>query len=142
MSDSVQNALVSAAITIHIYARTHCVKSVRIQSFSGPRCSAFGFNTARYGVLLRIQSKCGKIRTRITPNTDTYHAMTYSSHCIDVSLIVGMEHVLLTNRPETGTNVPDMHNQELEHKPSTVDLAANVSRSPSSEIYKQQDGMS
>ena len=69
-------------------------------------------------------------------------ARTYSSHCIHVSLIAGMEHVLLTNRPETGTNVPDMHYQELEHKPSTVDLAANVSRSPSSEIYKQQHGMS
>ena len=26
-------------------------------------------------VSLRIQSKCGKIRTRITPNTDTFHAV-------------------------------------------------------------------
>ena len=29
----------------------------------------------RYGVSLRIQSECGKIRTRITPNTDTFHAV-------------------------------------------------------------------
>ena len=28
-----------------------------------------------YRVSLRIQSKCGKIRTRITPNTDTFHAV-------------------------------------------------------------------
>ena len=27
------------------------------------------------GVSLRIQSECGKIRTRITPNTDTFHAV-------------------------------------------------------------------
>ena len=33
-------------------------------------------NTERYGVYLRIQSKCGKIRTRITPNTDTFRAVT------------------------------------------------------------------
>ena len=26
-------------------------------------------------VSLRIQSKCGKIPTRITPNTDTFHAV-------------------------------------------------------------------
>ena len=28
-----------------------------------------------YGVSLRIQSECGKIRTRITPNTDTFHGV-------------------------------------------------------------------
>ena len=26
-----------------------------------------------YGISLRIQSKCGKIRTRINPNTSTFH---------------------------------------------------------------------
>ena len=29
----------------------------------------------RYGVSLRIQSECGKIRTSITPNMDTLHAV-------------------------------------------------------------------
>ena len=28
----------------------------------------------RYGVSLRIQSECGKMRARITPNKDTFHA--------------------------------------------------------------------
>ena len=28
-----------------------------------------------FSVSLRIQSKCGKMRTRITPNTDTFHAV-------------------------------------------------------------------
>ena len=32
---------------------------------------------AVFGVfLIRIQSECGKIRTRKTPNTDTFQAMT------------------------------------------------------------------
>ena len=34
------------------------------QSYQGPR----------YGVSLHIQSKCRKIQTRKTPNTDTFHA--------------------------------------------------------------------
>ena len=29
----------------------------------------------RYGVSLHIQSECGKMQTRITPNTDTFHAV-------------------------------------------------------------------
>ena len=53
----------------------HWVKSVHIRSYSGPYFPAFGLNTERYGVSLRIQSKCGKIRTRITPNTDTFYAV-------------------------------------------------------------------
>ena len=50
----------------------HCVKSVRIRSYSGPHFPAFGLNTDR--VSLRIHSECGKMRTRITPNRDTFHA--------------------------------------------------------------------
>ena len=38
---------------------------------------AFGPNTERYEVCLRYQSDCGKIRTRKTPNTDTFHAVNY-----------------------------------------------------------------
>ena len=37
--------------------------------------SEYGLNTERHGVSLSIQSKCGKMRTRITPNTDTFHAV-------------------------------------------------------------------
>ena len=53
----------------------HCVKSDRIRSYFGPCFPAFGLNTERYGVSLCILSKCRKIRTRITPNTDTFHAV-------------------------------------------------------------------
>ena len=44
----------------------HCLKSVRIRRFSGSHFPA---------VFLRIQSKCGKIRARTTPNTDTFYAV-------------------------------------------------------------------
>ena len=53
----------------------HCVKSVRIRSYSGPHFPVFGLNTKRYSVSLHIQSKYGKIQTRITPNTDTFCAV-------------------------------------------------------------------
>ena len=50
-------------------------KSVRIRSYSGPHFSAFGLNTERYSVSLHIQSKCGKMRTIKTPNTDLFYAV-------------------------------------------------------------------
>ena len=56
----------------------HCVKSVRTRSYSGPCFPAFGLNRERYSVSIRIQSECGKIRTRVTPNTDTFHAVLAS----------------------------------------------------------------
>ena len=52
------------------YWNWHCVESIRIRRFSGQYFPAFGLNTeylsvfSPYGVYLRIQSKCGKIRTR------------------------------------------------------------------------------
>ena len=52
----------------------HCMKSVFIRSYSDPYLPAFGLNTERYlyFVSLRIQSECGEIGTRVTPNTDTF----------------------------------------------------------------------
>ena len=38
---------------------------------------SLGLNTERYEVSLLIQPKCGKIWTRITPNTDTFNADTH-----------------------------------------------------------------
>ena len=43
----------------------HCVKSVRIRSYSGPYFPVFS-------------QKCGKIGTRITLNTDNFHAVYLS----------------------------------------------------------------
>ena len=39
----------------------------------------FGLNMERHSVCLRIQSEYGKMRTRITPNTDTFHVVEVSS---------------------------------------------------------------
>ena len=51
----------------------NCVKSIHIPSFSGPHFPAFGLNTEIYSVNFRIHSQCGKMRTRKTPNTDTFY---------------------------------------------------------------------
>ena len=55
----------------------HCLKSVCIRSFSGPYFPAFGLNTER---CLNTKSECRKIRTRKTPNTDTFHAAKGSKY--------------------------------------------------------------
>ena len=51
------------------------MKSVHIWSYSGPYFITFGLNTERYSISLYIQSESNKIRTRITPNTDTFYAV-------------------------------------------------------------------
>ena len=53
--------------TILSFVLHHCVKSLQIRSFSGPYFPVFGLNTEIYSVNLRIQSKCGKIRTGKKP---------------------------------------------------------------------------
>ena len=58
------------------------MKRVRIRSYSSPYFPAFGLNTE---VSLRIQFECGKIRTRITPNTDTFYAINNKQHQIHIT---------------------------------------------------------
>ena len=48
----------------------HCIKKVSI--FAVNLVSIFPHS---HEVYLRIQSECGKIRTRLNPNTDTFHAV-------------------------------------------------------------------
>ena len=69
-------SLTSIPLTSVGSQESHCVKSVRIRSYSGLYFPAIGLNTERYSVPLRIQSKCGKTRTRITPNTDIFYALS------------------------------------------------------------------
>ena len=73
----------------------HCVKSVRIRSYSGPHFPAFGLNTIRYSVSLRIQSKCGKMQTRVTPNTHTFYAVPVINF---FQVIIKLFSKLLTSR--------------------------------------------
>ena len=44
-------------------------------SFYTPHFPAFGLNTEKYFVSLHSQSECRKIRTKKTPNTDSFHTM-------------------------------------------------------------------
>ena len=69
----------------------HCVKSVRIRSFSGPYFPAFGLSKKKYSISLRIQSECWKIRTRKTPNADTFHAVLIGSEDFIISRIVALD---------------------------------------------------
>ena len=63
-------------LDLNIRSSSNCMKSVRIRSYFGPYFPAFVLNTERYSVSLCIQSKCGKIQTRIAPNTDTFYAVS------------------------------------------------------------------
>ena len=61
------------------------MKKVRIRSFSGPYFSAFGLNTERYRVSLRIQSECEKIWNRKTPNTKNFLHRDIDTHNTDIT---------------------------------------------------------
>ena len=67
----------------------HFVKSIRIRNYSGPYFPAFWRILTQYSLSLRIQSECVKIRTRITPNTDTFYAVPENViiHCLHVKNI-------------------------------------------------------
>ena len=54
--------------------------------FSGPYSPVFGLNSVSYSVSLLIQSECRKIRTRKTPNKDTFHAVKGMSLFVTLSI--------------------------------------------------------
>ena len=65
----------------------HCVKTVCIRSYSGQHFTTFSRIRTEYGEILRIspysvemRKNAGKIRTRITPNTETFDAVLTSSN--------------------------------------------------------------
>ena len=68
------SAEVSIQCNVESRHRIHCMKSV-FGVFSGPYFPAFGLNMEIFSVNLRIQSKCGKIWTRKTQNTDTFYTV-------------------------------------------------------------------
>ena len=75
-------------------------ESVRIRSYSGPYFPSFGMNTKKYSVSLRIQSNCRKIRTRITPNTDTFYEVSfYLGHrnAWDETIYPGMKKAIIAS---------------------------------------------
>ena len=72
----------------------HYVKIVRIRSFSGPYFPAFGLN---------IQSEYGKIRTRKTPNMDTFQEVTELNTKFVVSL--ALESTSYKKKQKKNTNL-------------------------------------
>ena len=67
--------------------RAPCVKSVHIRSYSDSYFPAFGLNTEMYSVFLCIQSEWVKMRTRITPNTDTFYAVPHAAKVPHFTLV-------------------------------------------------------
>ena len=59
-----------------IITHTHYLKKYLIRSYSIQHFPAFRLNTERNSASLRSHSECGKMQTRITPNTDSFHAVT------------------------------------------------------------------
>ena len=66
LSTSSINLLIGLKYFINV---KHCVKIVRIWSFSGLYFPAFWLNAVHF------QFNCGKTQTRKTPNTDTFYAV-------------------------------------------------------------------
>ena len=83
----------------------HCVKSVRIRSFATLYLHIFGLDTERYGVSLRIHSESGKIRTRKTPNTETFHAV-YIKVLLLVTFLVTISYYYLSQLRHTAFQIP------------------------------------
>ena len=69
------------------------MKSVRIRGYSGLHFPAFGLNTERCRVSLSVQSECGKMLTRITPNKVLFKA-------VGVCVIIILSYLLTLHNTE------------------------------------------
>ena len=77
---------------------SHCVKSVLIWGYSGRHFSAFELNTKKYWVSLRIHPECGKMRTTITLEADTFYAVLVVQKRTGKSFLKMFHHALLIKR--------------------------------------------
>ena len=64
-------------------------QTVNVYSFGSMKLLILIRNKRLYGVSLRIQSECGKIRTRITPNMDTFRPVAISRLSGDIEENLG-----------------------------------------------------
>ena len=55
--------------SLNVTKKKHCINGVRIRNYSGPYFPAFGLNTERYSVSLRIQYK---VRENTEQNNSEY----------------------------------------------------------------------
>ena len=111
----------------------HCGKSVRIRSYSGLHFPTFGLTTERYSVSLHIQSKCGKMRTRITLNTDTFHAVIV---CVIIrSIAITIIIIIIVNHMKICTYV--LHSK-IYHEPTATCKIINLFRDKIASTYFNQ----
>ena len=107
-----QKPVTIALFILNHIGNKHCLKGVRIRSFSGPYFPAFGLNTERYRVW--------KIQTRKTPNTDTSQAvkpwdiLTQRNICLTKK-----EHIFCVKRKTAGftfiiTNLHDFRHRGVQ----------------------------
>ena len=74
----------------------HCVKSLRIRSYSGPHFPELRLNMERYGVSVRIYSKCGKMREKFGP--EKIQMQTLFTQCLMLMLHIRQSiYLVLTN---------------------------------------------
>ena len=98
------------------------MKSVRIWSFPGPCFPAFGLNTELYLVPISPYSlRMRKIRTRKTPNTDTFQAVRPCKTCQNY------------HSNETNLYVYKFDNRILK----TADKITKISRALKYELYTE-----
>ena len=71
---------ISSVISV-LFIRQPLHKKYQYSEFSNWYFPAFGLNTEIYTANLRIQSECGKIQTRNTLNTNSFHEYVQSSKC-------------------------------------------------------------
>ena len=83
----------------------HCAKSARIKSFFGP-----WYLAEKYGVSLHIQSECGKIQTRKTPNTDIFYAVSVSG---PIKLVMPTFHQFVKRALESPVTIEQIGNSSF-----------------------------
>ena len=71
------------------YCNFHCVKSVRVRSYPGPHFLHSNWIRKDTEYLFVFSRNAGKVQTRITPNTDTFHAVFKTSLKIHFCYIWG-----------------------------------------------------
>ena len=103
---------------------------------SGPCFPAFGLNTERYSISLRIQCECGEIRTGKIPNKDTFHAVLFglefliyfdifehsAANAAEYSKVVGIFWSLLINEI-AGLRLATLLENKLWHKGFPVNFS-------------------
>ena len=110
----------------------YCVKSVRIRSYSDTLFATFILNTERYSVSLRIQSECGKIRIRITANTDNFYAVIIPLDGTHLVAVRGLIHQEVPTRVRQRGELK----RASQLKPSGQQIFSTMSR-PESTLIKQ-----